>query len=91
VVFTGSADGTVRAFNAAGCAASVCGQLWADSTGSEITGAPAVNQGQLYVGTADGRLIAYGLPHEAQDSPRSQRTSANQRSTEARRSDPDLG
>ena len=28
---------------------------------SQITGAPAVSDGQLYVGTADGRLVAFGL------------------------------
>jgi hypothetical protein len=32
------------------------------STGSEITGAPAVSLGTLFVGTADGRLVSYQLP-----------------------------
>jgi hypothetical protein len=33
------------------------------STGtSSITGAPAVNQGHLYVGTGDSRLLAFGMP-----------------------------
>jgi hypothetical protein len=27
-----------------------------------VSGGPAVSRGQLYVGTADGRVIAYGLP-----------------------------
>jgi hypothetical protein len=61
LVFTGSADGTLHAFPAAGCGAPTCAPVWSAATGSEITGAPAVSGGQLYVGTADGRLIAYGL------------------------------
>jgi outer membrane protein assembly factor BamB len=62
VVFAGADDGTVRAFDAAGCGAPSCAPLWSDATGSATTGAPAVNQGRLYVGTADGRVVAYGLP-----------------------------
>jgi outer membrane protein assembly factor BamB len=61
LVFTGSSDGTVSAFDAAGCGAATCTRLWNRTTGSAITGAPAVSDGQLYVGTADGRLVAYGL------------------------------
>jgi len=54
----------MRAFDAAGCGAGVttCEPLWSASTGSSVTGAPAVSGGRLYVGTADGRLLAYGLP-----------------------------
>jgi outer membrane protein assembly factor BamB len=59
LVFTGSADGTLHAFPAAGCDAPTCAPVWSAATGSEITGAPAVSGGQLYVGTADGWLIAY--------------------------------
>jgi outer membrane protein assembly factor BamB len=61
LVFTGSADGTLHAFPAAGWGAPTCAPVWSATTGSEITGAPAVSGGRLYVGTADGRLIAYGL------------------------------
>jgi outer membrane protein assembly factor BamB len=63
VVFTGSDDGTVRAYDAAGCGGpAICPPLWSASTGTaKITGAPAVNAGQLYVGT-DHRLVAYRLP-----------------------------
>ena len=39
--------------------AAVCSPLWSTNTGSRITGAPAVSLGHLYVGTEDGRLIAY--------------------------------
>lgn len=61
VVFTGWADGSVHAFDASGCGAATCSPVWSASTGSDISGAPAVTNGQLYVGTIDGRLIAYGL------------------------------
>jgi hypothetical protein len=37
--------------------------LWTASTGSSaVSGGPVVSGGQLYVGTADGQVIAYGLP-----------------------------
>jgi hypothetical protein len=62
VMFAGAVDGTVRAFAAAGCAgAPACAPLWCDATGSAITGAPAVDLGRVYVGTSDGRVVAYGL------------------------------
>jgi len=59
VVITGAADGTVRAFASAGCGEATCSDVWSDATGSRITGAPAVSLGKLFVGTEDGRLIAY--------------------------------
>lgn len=63
VVFTGSANGSLHAFAAAGCGTASCDELWSADTGTAaITGAPAVSQGRLYVGTADGRVVAYGLP-----------------------------
>jgi hypothetical protein len=61
VVFTGSANGALRAFPTSGCRTSPCPALWSASAGSEVTGAPAIDSGQLYVGTADGRLLAYRL------------------------------
>jgi outer membrane protein assembly factor BamB len=59
VVYVASEDGSIRAFDASGCGAAVCDPLWQTSTGSHITGAPAVARGHLVVGTQDGRLIAY--------------------------------
>ena len=59
-MFTGAADGTVAAFDAHGCGAATCGELWSDNAGSRITGAPAISLGKVFVGTDDGRLIAYG-------------------------------
>ena len=62
VVVVGAEDGTVSAFATDGCGYSTCAPLWSDDTGSTITGAPAISVGRVFVGTADGRLIAYGLP-----------------------------
>jgi outer membrane protein assembly factor BamB len=61
VVFIAGSGGMLNAFDAAGCGAAVCTPIWTAAVGSEITGAPAVSDGQLYVGTADGRLVAFGL------------------------------
>jgi outer membrane protein assembly factor BamB len=62
VVFVAGTGGELAAFDAAGCGAPPCAPLWTGSVGSTITGSPAVSNGQLYVGTADGRLVAFGLP-----------------------------
>ena len=52
-----------HAFTAAGCGSATCEALWTAGTGSSaVSGGPAVSGGQLYVGTADGQVIAYGLP-----------------------------
>jgi hypothetical protein len=45
-----------------GCGVSTCPSLWSAATGSTITGAPAIGLGKVFVGTGDGRVIAYGLP-----------------------------
>jgi outer membrane protein assembly factor BamB len=50
------------AFASGGCGAEVCAPLWSAATGSAISGGPAVSDGVVYVGTADGRLVAYGFP-----------------------------
>ncbi len=60
IVYTASADGVVRAYPAAGCGHPTCTALWSAATGSTITGGPVAALGQLYIGTSDGRLIAYG-------------------------------
>jgi outer membrane protein assembly factor BamB len=65
VVFTASSTGfdpstgSLRGFDAAGCGSSTCTPLWSTETGSRITGAPAISAGTLFVGTRDGRLLAY--------------------------------
>ncbi len=62
LVFVAGDGGLLAAFDAAGCGAATCEPLWTHDVGSAITGAPAVSNGQVYVGTADGRLVAFGLP-----------------------------
>ena len=62
VVYLAGEGGVLYAFDAAGCGAATCEPLWSASVDSEITGAPAVSNGRVYVGTADGRLVAFGLP-----------------------------
>lgn len=59
LVYTASADGKVRAYPAAGCGTATCAAVWSAGTGSTITGGPVAALGNLYVGTGDGRLIAY--------------------------------
>ena len=63
VVYVGQESGKLWAFDAGGCGSATCTDpLWKVRTGAVISGAPAVNQGRLYVGTADDRLLAFGLP-----------------------------
>lgn len=61
VVSVAGTGGELAAFDATGCASSSCAPLWTGSVGSQISGSPAVSNGRLYVGTADGRLVAFGL------------------------------
>lgn len=58
----------VQAFDADDCAtSSFCDSVWSENLVGDpgwteaITGAPAIDRGQLYVGTTRGRLIAFGL------------------------------
>ena len=59
LVYTASANGSLRAYPSAGCGRATCASLWSVSTGSTITGGPTAALGNVYIGTADGRLIAY--------------------------------
>ena len=60
VVITGGADGGLDAFPAAGCGAATCAPSWSGAAGAPITGAPAVSNGRVYVGTEAG-IVAFGL------------------------------
>jgi outer membrane protein assembly factor BamB len=67
VVFVGSGDHKLYAFDAAGslnCSGTPksCKPLRAASTGSGTESSPAVANGMVYVGSGDGKLYAYGLP-----------------------------
>jgi hypothetical protein len=61
VVFTGSEDGRVSAFDASGCGSPTCGTLWSTSVGARIGSPPIVSNGQVYVANANG-LTAFRLP-----------------------------
>ena len=54
VVYVGRGDGTVAAFSTSPEPLLGRPPLWSTNAGSAITGAPAVSDGRLYVGTADG-------------------------------------
>jgi len=62
VVYVGSDDGKLYAFDAAGvtgCTAGVCTPLWTATTGSKVQSSPAVAEGVVYVGSDDGKLYAF--------------------------------
>ena len=60
VVFIGSWDHKLYAFNAAGCGTSSCPPLWTSTaTGSIIESSPAVAGGVVFIGSDDGSLYAF--------------------------------
>jgi outer membrane protein assembly factor BamB len=61
VVLAGTTGGSVQAFPADGCGAATCTAAWSYAAGDAVTGAPAVSNGRLYVGTEDGRVLAFGV------------------------------
>ena len=62
VLYVGSADGSVSAFDAAGCGATTCPPLWTGTTPAEITGAPVISAGRVIVGSSNGAVTAFALP-----------------------------
>jgi eukaryotic-like serine/threonine-protein kinase len=59
MIYIGSDDGKLYAFNAAGCGSSkLCQSLWSYSTKSDIRSSPAVDKDMVYVGSTDGYLYA---------------------------------
>jgi outer membrane protein assembly factor BamB len=60
--FVGTADGTVAAYPTS--RSDGCAPAWSVPLGSAVTAAPIVTGGRVIVGTADGRLVAFGLPAE---------------------------
>lgn len=59
VVYTFTQQGLLRAFATDGCGTETCEPLWEYNIGVSITGAPAVSNGHLFIGTVDGRVIAF--------------------------------
>lgn len=69
VVFTTSSTGELNAFLASpcpGCGTTPRAPLWTAQLASQIDSAPALAQGRLFVATADGRVVAYGLPAQSE-------------------------
>ena len=66
LVYVGSNDGTLYAFDVASgtdCAMApeTCSPLWTASTGAPINGSPAVANGVVYIGSQDSKLYAFDL------------------------------
>lgn len=60
VVYIGSFDGKLYAFDANGCAPlTSCQPLWSGATANDITSSPAVANGVVYIGSADRKLYAF--------------------------------
>jgi hypothetical protein len=63
VVYVGSDDGNLYAFNASGCGSSTCAPAWtaftATAGGGGVESSPAVANGVVYVGSVDHKLYAF--------------------------------
>ena len=59
VVYVGSDDNKLYAFDADGCGAATCEPLWTATTGGDIDSSPAVANGVVYVGSEDNKLYAF--------------------------------
>ena len=59
VVYVGSDDNKLYAFDADGCGAATCNPLWTATTGGDIESSPAVANGVVYVGSEDDKLYAF--------------------------------
>jgi outer membrane protein assembly factor BamB len=57
-LFVGSSDGSLKAFDAAGCGAASCDPLWQAEVGAQV-GVPLVANGVVFAGSADGRVHAF--------------------------------
>jgi outer membrane protein assembly factor BamB len=62
VVFTGSDDGSLYAFDETGCGSPPCSPLWTSPpAGDAIYSSPAVANGVVYAGSLDHKLYAFHL------------------------------
>jgi eukaryotic-like serine/threonine-protein kinase len=67
VVYVGSFDGTLYAYDATGntdCSGTpkTCAPVWTATTGARILSSPTVANGMVYVGSSDYNFYAFGLP-----------------------------
>lgn len=58
-IFAAGADGTLAAFAAAGCGASVCSPEWSAQTSVGASARPSIGGDVVYVGTGDGTVFAF--------------------------------
>ena len=70
MVYVGSSDGTLYAFDAAGatnCDSGSCAPIWTATTATDLSSStPAVANGTVYVGGKDGRLYAFDAAGDCQ-------------------------
>lgn len=59
MVYVGSDDHKLYAFNAGGCEQLPCPPLWYATTGGKIRSSPVVVNGMVYVGSEDDKLYAF--------------------------------
>ncbi|HVO79434.1 MAG TPA: PQQ-binding-like beta-propeller repeat protein [Terriglobales bacterium] len=61
VVYIGSTDGSLYAFDATGCGSDLCMPLWKGSgkAGGSIVSSPAVSQGMVFVGSTTKELLVF--------------------------------
>jgi parallel beta-helix repeat protein len=62
VVYVGSNDGKLYAFDFAGtknCSAGTCTPLWTATTGGAVSSSPAIAYDTVFVGSADAKLYAF--------------------------------
>ena len=62
VVYAGSNDNSLYAFDASGCGAAVCQPVWTAATMGPVQSSPAVAGGVVYVGSDVGGLYAFDAP-----------------------------
>ena len=61
VLFTGSEDGALFAFDARGCGGTTCSALWGRRIGVPIHSAPVVSDQRVFVTDTAGVVHAFGL------------------------------
>lgn len=62
VVYVATTGGGIVAFGTHGCGAPTCAPLVTMPTAVEVTGGPVIDGGRVFVGLADGDVVAFGLP-----------------------------
>src|SRR6266702_4418776 len=59
IVYVGSFEGKLYAFNASGCGGSSCPPLWTATVKNTIISSPTIAQGMIYVGSDDYNFYAF--------------------------------